>query len=458
MDPLAVLRLVQQKAAGTRVRLFLHGEFVVSDVDPRLFGGFLEHLGRAIYGGIYEPEHDTADADGFREDVLALVRELDMPVMRYPGGNFVSAYLWEDGVGPRDERPRRMDLAWKAVEPNLVGTNEFVRWCTRAGTRPYLAVNLGTRGPAEAQALVEYCNHPSGTHYSDLRRSHGVEEPHAIKLWCLGNEADGSWQCGAKTAQEYGRVACEAAKLMKLTDSSIELVVCGSSGYFMSSFGAWEAEVLANTLPHIDYISLHAYYHNVRGDTAKYLGRIDEMDRYICAAVATVDAAAARHKTEKRVQLAFDEWNSGWGKPSVKRGEAVTSEEWTVGRQLLQEQYAMEDALLVGGLLITLLNHADRVRIGCLAQTVNAIAPIRTRNGGGAWRQTIFWPFALTSKFCRGTVLRSAIGGGGAPSATVGGGATLHTSLVCAAVLSTDGRELRVFALNRHRVSRSSSR
>ncbi|KAL1510696.1 hypothetical protein AB1Y20_006991 [Prymnesium parvum] len=443
------LRLVRQAVASPRVRVVAHADFVVGEVDPRLFGGFVEHVGRAVYGGIYDPSHPSASSDGFRGDVLELVRELEMPLMRYPGGNFVSGYNWEDGVGPVEARPPRLELAWKAAEPNLVGTNEFVQWCARAGAAPYLAVNLGTRGAREAQALVEYCNHPSGTRESELRRRHGFDSPHRVKLWCLGNEADGGWQLGAKTAEEYGRVAREAAKMMKATDPTIELVVCGSSGAFMKSFGAWEYEVLTHTLPYVDYVSLHAYYHNEHHDTARYLGRVDDLQRQIRDVIATVDAVSARMKSSKRIHLALDEWNSWWGKPTPKRGAAEPSEEWTVGRPLLQEEYAMEDALFVGGVLITMLNHADRVRIGCLAQVVNAIAPIRTRDGGKAWRQTTFWPFALTSKYGRGTVLQLGVTDG-AGCRYGCGEAPPHPSLVCAALLSPEGTELRVFALNRH--------
>jgi alpha-N-arabinofuranosidase len=247
--------------------LTLDRDFIVSDVDPRLFGGFIEHLGRHIYTGIYEPGHPTADEDGFRRDVLTLVRELGMPIMRYPGGNFVSGYRWEDGVGPREERPKRLDLAWGGLEPNEIGTNEFADWCKRAGTVPMMAVNLGTRGPEEAQALVEYCNHPGGTHLSDLRRRHGYADPHGIKVWCLGNEMDGPWQMVQKTAWEYGRLANEAAKMMKWTDPGIETVLCGSSGRTMKTFGAWEWESLQQAYDTTDYLSVHTYYGNTTDDT-----------------------------------------------------------------------------------------------------------------------------------------------------------------------------------------------
>jgi alpha-N-arabinofuranosidase len=380
----------------------LDRDFAVGDVDPRLFGGFAEHLGRCIYGGLYEPGHPSADEDGFRTDVLELVRGLNMPVMRYPGGNFVSGYNWEDGIGPRGPRPRRLDLAWKTLEPNLFGTDEFVKWCRKAGTAPMIAVNLGTRGPDAARDLVEYCNHPSGTHWSDLRRANGCEEAHGVKLWCLGNEMDGPWQMGSKTATEYGRIACETAKMMKWVDPSIELVVCGSSGRGMSTFGAWEAEVLDHTFDQVEYVSIHTYYGNTQNDAPNFLSKPDEMGDFIEEVVAAADYVAAKRRSRKRIMLSFDEWNVWFHSHGSERGIPP----WSEAPPLLEDCYTMEDALVVGGMLITLLNHCDRVKIGCLAQVVNVIAPIMTQTGGGAWRQTTFHPFAQASAFGRGTVLR----------------------------------------------------
>jgi len=385
-----------------KATLFLHPKVLIGAVDKRLYGGFIEHLGRAIYEGIYEPNHESADEQGFRQDVIELVKELDMPITRYPGGNFVSNYKWEDGVGPVAERPVRLDIAWKALEPNTLGTNEFMDWCKKANTEPMMAVNLGTRGAVEAQELVEYCNHPGGTFYSDLRRQHGWENPHDIKLWCLGNEVDGSWQMGHKTADEYGKLAREAAKLMKGIDPSIELIVCGSSFSSMPSFAEWEATVLEHTIDLVDYISIHTYYGNPEDETAGYLAKNDDMDRFIKGVVATVDYVAAKKKSDKKIMLSFDEWNVWFHKSPTD----TNSPEWTAARDLLEDVYTMEDALLVGGMLITLLNNADRVKVACVAQTVNVLAPIMTRKGGGAWRQTIFYPFAYASKYGRGTALK----------------------------------------------------
>ena len=385
--------------------IILNSNYRIDRIDNRIYSGFVEHLGRAVYEGIYQPDHPSADEDGFRQDVLELIRELDMPLTRYPGGNFVSGYNWEDGVGPRDRRPVRLDLAWKALEPNQVGTDEFMKWCRKAGTAPMMAVNLGTRGPAEAQQLVEYCNFPGGTALSDLRRRNGSDAPYGVKVWCLGNEMDGPWQTGHRSADDYGSTALEAAKMMKWTDPSIELVVCGSSHAAMPTMGEWESTVLNHTYDLVDYLSIHQYFGNRCNTTAGYLAQAEAMSDYIDRIVACCDFVRARRKASKKIMLSFDEWNV-WFHSNARDQE---SPEWTVARPLLEDIYNMEDALLVGMLLMTLLNHADRVKIACIAQSVNVIAPIMTEKSGGAWRQTIFHPFALTSRYGRGTALRAVV-------------------------------------------------
>ncbi|MDR0637408.1 MAG: alpha-N-arabinofuranosidase [Spirochaetaceae bacterium] len=386
-------------------KVVIHREFSIGEVDKRIYGSFIEHLGRAVYGGIYEPGHPEADEAGFRKDVIGLVRELNVPVVRYPGGNFVSGYNWEDGVGPVEKRPVRQELAWMTLEPNRMGTNEFVRWARRAGTEVMMAVNLGTRGPDAARNLVEYCNFSKGTAWSDLRRSHGCEAPHGIKLWCLGNEMDGPWQICHRTAAEYGRLAAEAAKVMKWTDPSIELVACGSSGARMPTFGSWESEVLDHVYDHADYVSLHIYFDNRGNDTPNFLGKSLEMDSFIKTVAGICDLAKAKKRGKKTVNLSFDEWNVWFHSNDADRKR----EKWTVAPSQLEDIYTMEDALVVGCMLITLLKNADRVKVACLAQLVNVIAPIMTENGGKAWRQTIFYPFMHASKYGRGTVLRCPV-------------------------------------------------
>ena len=390
-----------------KVSVALRHDAVIGDTDPRLFGAFVEHLGRCVYGGIFEPGHKTADKNGFRRDVLALVRELAPTIMRYPGGNFVSGYNWEDGVGPVERRPRRLDLAWMSTETNAFGTNEFIDWCRLAGIEPMLAVNLGTRDGDAARNLVEYCNHPGGTALSDLRRKHGWKQPHAVKFWCLGNEMDGPWQMETKTAEEYGRIATEAAKMMKWIDPGIELAACGSAGRNMPTFGAWEDTALQHTFEHVEYISLHTYINNYAGDTPALLASPDLMDSFIEEVVAIADSVAARAHSTKRIMMSFDEWNV-WYRTRRNRQERVKPN-WPVAPEILEEIYSMEDALAFGGACISLLNHADRVKVACLAQLVNVIAPIMTETGGPAWRQTIFHPFAQMSRFGRGRVLRAQI-------------------------------------------------
>ena len=326
-----------------------------------------------------------------------------MTIVRYPGGNFVSAYDWEDGVGPREERPTRLDLAWRSIETNEVGTDEFIDWARRAGVEPMLAVNLGTRGVDAARALVEYCNHPSGSERSDFRIANGNVEPHGVSLWCLGNEMDGPWQIGQKTALEYGRLAAEAGKAMKQVDPTIQLVACGSSSRSMPTFGTWEATVLEQCYDVADYISLHAYYEFDGDDLGSFLASSRDMDAFIESVVATCDYVRTCMRSDRQINLSFDEWNV-WYQSQI--GD-LSRREWEEHPALIEDVYTLADAVVVGTLLITLLRHADRVHIACLAQLANAIAPIMTEPGGAAWRQTIFYPFALTAAYARdGMVLR----------------------------------------------------
>ena len=423
-------------------KIILHPEMRIGDVDARIYGSFIEHLGRAVYGGIYEPDHPSADPDGFRGDVLALVRELGVPVVRYPGGNFVSGYNWEDGIGPKAQRPRRLDLAWRVTETNQFGLDEFVAWCRKAATAPLMAVNLGTRGADEARRLVEYCNHPGGTQLSDLRIANGTRQPHAIKTWCLGNEMDGPWQICAKTADEYGRAALETAKVMKWVDPTIELVACGSSSSGMPHFGAWEATVLDHTYEHVDYISLHSYYGNRDNDAPSFLARSLDMDRFIRSVAATCDYVKAKKRSHKTIQLSFDEWNVWYHSHDVDRKVAP----WSVAPPQLEDVYNFEDALLVGCMLITLLRHADRVKIACLAQLVNVIAPIMTENNGRAWRQTIYYPFQHASRFGRGAALDVHVQSPGYDNKEFG----TVPYLEAVAIHDPQSETLTLFAVNRH--------
>ena len=391
-----------------KAKVILDKDYVISDIDKRIYGSFIEHLGRAVYTGIYEPGHPTADKLGFRQDVVNLVRQLNVPITRYPGGNFVSGFHWEDSVGPVAQRPHRLDLAWKTTETNEVGLHEFCDWAKQANTEVMYAVNLGTRGVDDARNVVEYCNHKNGTYWSDLRVKNGAKDPFGIKLWCLGNEMDGPWQICHKTAQEYGRTANEAAKLMKWVDPTIETVVCGSSGSGMPTFGDWELEVLDECYENIDYVSLHRYYGNPTGDTPGFLARSLDMDDFIKTVVSICDSVKGKKHSKHTVNLSFDEWNV-WYHSHEQDNEVWKQGKWGRALPLLEDIYNFEDALLVGSMLITLLRNADRVKIACLAQLVNVIAPIMTRNGGGCWAQTIFYPFMHASRYGRGTVLNALV-------------------------------------------------
>jgi alpha-L-arabinofuranosidase len=386
-----------------RATLTIDPVFRVADVDPRLYGSLVEHMGRCVYTGIHERGHPAADPEGFRRDVADLVRELGVTVFRYPGGNFVSGYNWEDGIGPVDQRPTRLDLAWRSIEPNQVGVDEFVPWSARVGGETMMAVNLGSRGLDAARNLVEYCNYPSGTAWSDLRRRNGAADPYGVKLWCLGNEMDGPWQIGHKTAREYGRLAAATANAMRRVDPSIELVACGSSNSLMPTFPTWEATVLEEAYELVDYLALHHYFQPLDDDRDSFLAAGVAMDRFIDATVATCDYARAVGRHKKRINLCFDEWNVWYQREFAGEDNLEVAQ---TGPNLIEDTYSVLDAVVVGNLLISLLRHADRVRIACLAQLVNVIAPIRTEPGGPAWRQTSFYPFALTSRYGRGTVLR----------------------------------------------------
>jgi alpha-L-arabinofuranosidase len=415
--------------------------FRIAPVDRRLFGSFVEHMGRCVYTGVFEPGHRRADEDGLRTDVLDMVRELGVTTVRYPGGNFVSNYRWEDGVGPVGDRPRRLDLAWRSIETNRFGLNEFMRWAGLAGVEPMMAVNLGTRGVDAAAELVEYCNLPGGTAASDLRRKHGVSRPHDVRLWCLGNEMDGPWQIGSLSALEYGRLAARAGHAMRRVDPTIELVACGSSNSFMPTFAGWEATVLEAAYDQVDYLSLHTYYDPEKQDEASFRAAAVDLDAFIDNVVSTADFVRAKLRRTKRIKLALDEWNV-WYHSRFTEPEDRDIEDTPA---LIENDYTVTDAMVVGNLLISMLRHADRLTVGCQAQLVNILAPIRTQPGGPAWRQTIFHPFAHTARLARGTVLRTAVT---APTMATGSYGDVPAIDAVATHDEQTGR-LTVFAVNR---------
>lgn len=391
-----------------KAKMVIEKDYGIGKIDNRIYGSFIEHLGRAVYSGIYEPSHPLADENGFRKDVIDMVKELKVPIVRYPGGNFVSGYNWEDGIGPKELRPKRLDLAWRTLETNEFGISEFNKWARLANTEVMMAINLGTRGIAEACSLLEYCNHKSGTYYSDLRRTHGDEEPFNIKTWCLGNEMDGEWQTGHKTAAEYGRLAAETAHAMKIIDPEIELVSCGSSSSKMATFPDWEGTTLAHTYDYVDYVSMHQYFGKIDNDSSDFLASSLEMDYFIKTVTSVCDYIKAKKRSKKTLNISFDEWNV-WFHTRSNDDEFMEKHPWQIAPPLLEDVYTFEDALVVGCLLITLLKHADRIKMACLAQLVNVIAPIMTEAGGGSFRQTIYYPYMHASVFGRGSVLRSIV-------------------------------------------------
>jgi alpha-N-arabinofuranosidase len=390
---------------------------VIAPVNRRLFGSLVEHMGRGVYGGLYEPGDPNADQDGFRTDVLALVKELGVSIVRYPGGNFVSGYRWEDGVGPVGRRPARFDRAWSSIEPNFFGLDEFARWSAKAGTEVMLSVNLGTRVARQAAELVEYANVTGGTRLSELRRSHGRVEPYGVRTWCLGNEMDGPWQIGHKSAEAYGRLAVETANAMRAIDPTLELVVCGSSAWSMPTFGVWDESVLEHCYEAVDLISAHAYYDPEATDRASFVASSAAMDEQIRQVAAIADRVGRRKGVSRRLGISFDEWNV-WYMGRHRSQEPVL--EWRQAPRLCEDEYTNTDAVVVGSLLITLLRHGDRVAIACQAQLVNTIAPIHTEPNEPARRRAVFHPFALTSRFAKGAVLHTLAVGPSVHTATHG--------------------------------------
>jgi alpha-N-arabinofuranosidase len=388
---------------GTTTRVVIDSNRQIAPIDPHLFGSFLEHLGRAIYEGIYEPGSKFADENGFRTDVIKEVRELGVPIVRYPGGNFVSGYHWLDGVGPKDKRPTVLDRAWNTLEPNQFGTNEFVTWARLAGTEPLMGLNFGTGSAEDAAALVEYCNVAKGTKWRELRRSHGYEQPHNVKYWCVGNEMDGPWQIGHMPARDYGIKATDAARQMHAIDPTIKLIACGSSGPFMPTYIDWDRTVLEECYDAVDGISLHHYWGNTEEnnhDSQIYLAMNLAMDRQIREIAAVCDTVRALKRSGKELFLSFDEWNV-WYRA---RGGDFADGHGTKAPHLLEEPYNLEDALLVGGLANSLIRHSDRVKVACLAQLVNVIAPIAT-NEDGILRHSIYYPYSWALKYARGRAL-----------------------------------------------------
>ena len=414
-------------------------------LDRNIFGSFLEHLGRAIYEGIYDPNSKFADANGFRKDVLEEIQKLQVPIIRYPGGNFVSGYHWLDGVGPKQDRPKVLDKAWNSLETNQFGTNEFLLWCKTVGTQPLLGLNLGTGTPESAAALVEYCNVEKGTKWSDLRRKHGIADPHKVTHWCLGNEMDGPWQIGHMSAEEYGEKAADAAPANALCETlRSNSSPAAPADPTMPTYLEWDREVLEQCYDYVDAISLHRYFDNTSetgGDTAKFLALNLSMERQIAEVAAVCDYVQGRKRSPKKLWLSFDEWNVWY---RARSGSAMDGDR-KEAPHLLEEVYNLEDALLVGGLINSLLRNSNRVRVGCLAQLVNVIAPIMT-NANGFYRQTIYYPYSWALQYARGAALDVLVEPG--PSYEVPGYGQVPYVDVAGTINPDDGT-VSLFVLNR---------
>lgn len=425
-------------------RVYVDSRRLIAPLDRNLFGSFLEHLGRAIYEGIYDPASKLSDANGFRKDVMEEIRQMGVPIIRYPGGNFVSGYNWLDGVGPKASRPRVLDKAWNSINTNQFGTNEFMAWCKAVGAEPLMGLNLGTGTPEEAAALVEYCNLDQGTKWSELRRKHGFAEPYRVKRWCLGNEMDGPWQIGHMTATEYGIKAQDAARQMRYVDPSLQLIACGSSGPFMPTYLEWDREVLEQCYEYVDGLSLHRYFSNngqeTGSDSAKFLAMNLSMERQIEETIAVCDLVRGHKRSPKQLWLSFDEWNVWY---RARSGDA-TNGHHQEAPHLLEEVYNLEDALLVGGLVNALLRHADRVKVACLAQLINVIAPIMT-NSSALLRQTIFYPYDWALQYARGSVLNLLVE---SPTYEVSNMGQVPYVDVAGTLNAQDGK-VALFALNR---------
>jgi alpha-L-arabinofuranosidase len=378
-----------------RARVKVDTERVIGDIDPLIYGNFIEHLGRCIDGGIFEEKSPLSDSYGFRRDVLDAARKLKVTQLRWPGGNFSSNYHWMDGIGPRDQRPPRLEMAWGTVESNRFGTHEFLDYVQQLGSEPYICANFGTGTWGEAQQWVEYCNSPEDTAMTRLRKQNGRQAPWKVRFWGLGNEMDGPWQMGHRSAEDYGKFALEGAKLMKWTDPSIKLIAAGSSNYRLGSdWTSWNRTVLEFLNQHADYLSLHLYVTNPNNEYSDFVAGSMELNDRIKTAAGIIDAALSGRPGNRKIYIAWDEWNV-WYRA---RGDSQR------GRRILEEHYNLEDALVVATMLNSFVNHAHVVKMANMAQLVNVIAPIFS-DDQGIYLQTIYYPLQLFAINSRGKAL-----------------------------------------------------
>jgi len=370
----------------------------IAPISPLLFGGFIEHMGRCVYEGIYDPKSPHADECGLRKDVMEALRDQAYTVMRYPGGNFLSGYNWLDGVGPKEKRPSRRDLAWQSIETNQFGTNEFMEFCAAIDVAPMLGVNMGTGTIQSASDLVEYCNVDSGTYWSDLRARHGFRQPHNVRYWCVGNEMDGPWQIGHLDAVSYGNKALEAAKMMKWQDPSIKTVLCGSSNDRIETYPEWDRTALEIAWEHMDYHSMHYYTANHTDDTTSYLASAVAFERFVETLEGTLRYVKAKRRSKHDVYLSWDEWQVWYSQLDSVQGN------WTETPHLAEDVYSLEDALVVAQWLNVFLRKSHVIKIACVAQIVNVISWLHTCNDG-LLKHPSYYAFKLVSNFARGEAL-----------------------------------------------------
>lgn len=384
--------------------IYIDNNRTISDISPLLFSGFAEHMGRCIYEGIYDPTSPHADQNGLRKDVLSALKELNFRAIRYPGGNFLSGYRWEDGIGEKSSRPIRKDLAWQSIETNQFGTDEFMAFCKEINTQPMMAVNMGTGSIQDAANLVEYCNGAVGSKYADMRAQNGHADPYGVKYWCIGNEMDGPWQIGHLDAVEYGKKAREAGKMMRWHDASIETVLCGSSNSYMPTYPEWDRTVLELAWEQVNYHSLHYYANNHANDTASFLALSAEFENFVDTLEGVLRYVKAKNRSKHDVYLSWDEWNV-WYKATL---EHDMKGKWTQAPHLIEEVYNLEDALVVAQWLNVFLRKSHVLKVACIAQVVNVIAPILTTREA-MLKQSIYYPLMLFSQIAKGVALDVAV-------------------------------------------------
>ncbi|HRF49058.1 MAG TPA: alpha-N-arabinofuranosidase [Anaerolineales bacterium] len=418
-------------------KILIDRERTIAPISPLLFGGFVEHMGRCVYEGIYDPGSPHADERGFRKDVMGALKDQGYTIVRYPGGNFLSGYNWLDGVGPKNQRPRRRELAWQSIETNQFGTNEFIDFCKAIDIEPMLGVNMGTGTIQAAADLVQYCNIPTGTYHGDLRASHGYQAPHNVKYWCVGNEMDGPWQMGHLEAAAYGHKALEAAKLMKWHDPSIKTVLCGSSGDMMPTYPEWDRTALEIAWEHMDYHSMHYYAGNRANDTASFLASAITFEHFVDTLEGTLRYVKARLRSKHDVFLSWDEWQV-WYKGDPLAGD------WSEAPHLAEEMYNLEDALVVAQWLNVFLRKSHVLKIACVAQIVNVISWLHTRKDG-LLKHPSYYVFQAVANLARGEALDVYVKAPSVETSAFGGVPALDVS----ASYNAETREGATFIVNR---------